>query len=388
MTHHIKNLILTLLTLVCLLTAAIAQQRPYRLSDRLTGTWRLNLSRSDDPRTVVERALGRDRNNNNNNNAQDNLMRRLEAPDALALERRGRTVTLASSRAQQVTFDADGRENTESLRNGRQRSTRATLTGDRLMVRTTGDQGSDFEVTFEPIDGGRSLRVTRSLYTERLNQTVLARSIYDRTADTAQFNVYNGAVDYPDSRNNNNNNNNSQRGDFMMTDGTQVIATLNNDLKTKEAQAGDTFSMTVREPNQYDGAVIEGRVVSAERSGRVSGRAGFQLQFDRIRMRNGRSSDFAGTIDSVRLPNGQTVRVDQEGGVADDKSQTNRTVQRSAIGGAIGAVIGAIAGGGKGAAIGAVVGAGTGAGSIYVQGRDDLELTRGSEFTIRASAPR
>ena len=69
MTYHIKNLILTLLTLVCLLTAAIAQQRPYRLSDRLTGTWRLNLSRSDDPRTVVERALGRDRNNNNNNNA-------------------------------------------------------------------------------------------------------------------------------------------------------------------------------------------------------------------------------------------------------------------------------------------------------------------------------
>ena len=174
----------------------------------------------------------------------------------------------------------------------------------------------------------------------------------------------------------------------MMTDGTQVIATLNNDLKTKEAQAGDTFSMTIREPNQYAGAVIEGRVVSAERSGRISGRAGFQLQFDRIRMRNSHSSDFAGTIDNVRLPNGQTVRVDQEGGVADDKSQTNRTVQRSAIGGAIGAVIGAIAGGGKGAAIGAVVGAGTGAGSVYVQGRDDLELTRGSEFTIRASAPR
>ena len=295
---------------------------------------------------------------------------------------------MASSRAQQVTFDADGRENTESLRNGRQRSTRATLSGDRLMVRTTGDRGSDFEVTFEPIEGGRSLRVTRSLYTERLNQTVVARSFYDRTADTAQFNVYNGAIDYPDSRNNNNTNNNSQRGDFMMTDGTQVIATLNNDLKTKEAQAGDTFSMTIREPNQYAGAVIEGRVVSAERSGRVSGRAGFQLQFDRIRMRNSRSSDFAGTIDNVRLPNGQTVRVDQEGGVADDKSQTNRTVQRSAIGGAIGAVIGAIAGGGKGAAIGAVVGAGTGAGSIYVQGRDDLELTRGSEFTIRASAPR
>jgi hypothetical protein len=50
-------------------------------------------------------------------------------------------------------------------------------------------------------------------------------------------------------------------------------------------------------------------------------------------------------------------------------------------------LIGAIAGGGKGAAIGAAVGAGAGAGSVYVQGRDDLELARGTELTIVASAP-
>ncbi|MBC7931778.1 MAG: hypothetical protein H7Z38_14560, partial [Rubrivivax sp.] len=37
--------------------------------------------------------------------------------------------------------------------------------------------------------------------------------------------------------------------------------------------------------------------------------------------------------------------------------------------------------------IGAVIGAGAGAGSVYVQGREDLELLRGSEVTIRASAP-
>ena len=56
-------------------------------------------------------------------------------------------------------------------------------------------------------------------------------------------------------------------------------------------------------------------------------------------------------------------------------------------GAATGAIIGAIAGGGKGAAIGAIVGAAGGAGSVYVQGRDDLELLSGSEMTIRASAP-
>lgn len=58
------------------------------------------------------------------------------------------------------------------------------------------------------------------------------------------------------------------------------------------------------------------------------------------------------------------------------------------FGTAVGAIIGAIAGGGKGAAIGAIVGAGGGAGSVYVQGRDDLDLTRGTALTIRSSGPR
>ena len=53
----------------------------------------------------------------------------------------------------------------------------------------------------------------------------------------------------------------------------------------------------------------------------------------------------------------------------------------------MGAIIGAIAGGGKGAAIGAILGAGAGAGSVYAQGRNDLDLPRGSEVSIRASAP-
>jgi outer membrane lipoprotein SlyB len=64
-------------------------------------------------------------------------------------------------------------------------------------------------------------------------------------------------------------------------------------------------------------------------------------------------------------------------------SQTSRTVMRTGVG----APIGAIAGGGKGAAIGAAVGAGAGAGSVFVQGREDLDLVSGTEFGLRASAP-
>jgi hypothetical protein len=35
-----------------------------------------------------------------------------------------------------------------------------------------------------------------------------------------------------------------------------------------------------------------------------------------------------------------------------------------------------------------VIGAGAGAGSVYVQGREDLQLEPGTELTIRATGPR
>jgi outer membrane lipoprotein SlyB len=67
--------------------------------------------------------------------------------------------------------------------------------------------------------------------------------------------------------------------------------------------------------------------------------------------------------------------------------ERKKTVERVGGGTAAGAVIGGLAGGGKGAAVGAVVGGGAGAGSVFIQGRNDLQLTPGTEITIRASAP-
>ena len=108
------------------------------------------------------------------------------------------------------------------------------------------------------------------------------------------------------------------------------------------------------------------------------------LTFHSIRMRNGGTYPFDGVIENVRTPDGETIRVDNEGKV-EDKDQTEKTVQRGAIGAAIGAVIGAIAGGGKGAAIGAAIGAGGGAGTVIAEGRDQLDLQRGTKLTIISS---
>ncbi len=350
--------------------------------NRLTGTFRLDVSRSDNPRDVADRAT-RNLPSNERQRVYDRVLTRLESPDMLAIERTGARVTIASTRAPQTTFDADGRESREQLPNGMTSRVTSTLSGDRLVVRSTGFRENDFSVTFDPINNGRQLQVTREIYSDRLGSNpVVVRNLYDRTSDVADFNIYRGTTTspYPSDTS-------GVSGEYGVRNGETIVATMNTDLTSKTAQVGDRFTMTVREPAEYRGSVIEGRVANVSRSGRITGRSDIALDFETIRMTDGRSYRFAGLIDTVRTPNGETVKVDNEGTVKDDDSRGNTTVQRTAIGTAVGAIIGAIAGGGKGAAIGAIVGAGAGAGSVYVQGREDIELLSGTELTIRASAP-
>lgn len=350
-----------------------------------TGTYRLNVAQSDNPRAVANNAT-RGLNRNVRQRITDSLVRRLEAPDMLAVERRGQTVKLASSRSPQVTIDADGREHVESYPNGRTSRVRASLSGDVLSVVSNGDRANDFTVTFDPVDNGRRLLVTRSLHAERLDRPVTVRSYYDRISDTAQLNLYTPPAN-TGRYNNTGNNTGSVSGNFVVPDGTQLVAVLDTALNTRNTREGDRFRMTVRSPATYDGAVIEGHVSNLDRSGRVTGRSEMTLNYDTIRLRDGRTYQFAGSTEGVRTPSGELVRVDNEG-TAEGDSRTNTTVTRTAIGTAIGAIIGAIAGGGDGAAIGAAVGAGAGAGSVYVQGSEDLSLPTGTEVTLRASAPR
>lgn len=349
---------------------------PIYSNAQLTGTYRIDSSSGDDPRTVAENAT-RNLPAQRRDRVYQNLLNRLTPPDVIAIDQRGRNVVIASSRATQVSLVADGREHVETNAQGRTTRVRVSLSGDQLTIASTGDRNQDFTVTFDPIDSNR-LVVTRQLYTEQLGQQVTVRTNYTRTSDVAQLDVYNSSPQYPSTG--------TVSGDFIVPNNTVLLATLDSSLSTNNVSEGQRFTMTVRD-GQYQGAVIEGRVTNVSRSGRVTGRSELSLDFDSIRLRDGRTYRFAGILEGVRTANGDVVRVDNEGAVR-DSNQTTRTIQRSAIGAAVGAIIGAIAGGGQGAAIGAAVGAGAGAGSVYVQGRDDLNLEPGTEVTIRASGPR
>jgi hypothetical protein len=345
------------------------------IAQRLTGTYQLDDSRGDDPARVVEQAT-RALPSNERNGTYQRLISRLNAPETIAIDRNGQSVILASSRGPQVTFEADGQPRTEQGPGGRSVTTRATLSGDRLIVSSTGSGGNDYEVTFAPLDNGQTLSVTRRLYDDGLREPVTVQSFYRRASDAARWDIYGGSRGLPSPAS-------PSDGSYdAVPDGTRLVATLDHALSTRTARVEDRFTLTTRSPSPYDGAVIEGTLSAVNASGRVSGQADMTLSFDRIRMRDGRTYPFAGVLAVVRTPDGETIRVDSA--TVQDKSQTGTTVQRGAIGAALGAVIGAIAGGGKGAAIGGAIGAGVGAGTVIVQGRDQLDLPWGTELTIVA----
>jgi YMGG-like Gly-zipper len=343
----------------------------------LTGTYTVDHSRSDDARAVAERAA-RNLAANERTRVIDIVSRRLDPPEQLALDVRGRTVTMGSTRAAQVTFDADGRERVETSPSGRTIHSRASLSGNQLIVNSTGDRGNEFTATFQPFDNGRTLHVTRRIFLQELNQAIEVHSMYQRTSDVARFDIYNpqSATQYPSTA----------AGSFIIPDGARVVGILQTPLSTRTAARGDRFTLRVTEPSEFRDAMIEGRVADIARSSRLSGRSLMTLDFDNVRMRDGRTYQFAGLVETINTRNGEIARVDTEGTIRDE-NQTTRTEQRAAIGTAVGAIIGAIAGGGKGAAIGAILGAGAGAGSIYAEGRNDLDLDRGTEVVIRAGAP-
>ena len=379
---------------------------------RLTGVFRIDARASGDPAEIARRATA-SLPPEEQRRMMDDLAARLNAPPQIAIQRRGRTFDIASTRAPRITFEADGQTHNEPANDGHTVRTRAVVYGDSLMITSRGAMDDEFSVNFDAVEGGRRLRVTRRIYEQGLAQPVVVQSIYERVSPVARFSIYGEPVPAVVAETARSERQPTRRNfpaprptqqqqppvirqpeppppadtGFYVGDNARFVGTLDRDLSTQTTREGDAFTLTVREPASFAGAVIEGRVARVERGGALSGRAGMTLEFQRITLRDGRTADFAGNVEDVRPPDGEDVRVDNEsrGNVEGGGSQTNRTVERAAIGAAVGAIIGAIAGGGKGAAIGAAVGAGAGAGSVYVQGRDDLDLRRGTEITLRST---
>jgi len=343
--------------------AGVHAQTSARTNGRLTGTYELDASRSDEASRVADTAT-RDLPREDRDRVYNNLRSRLDAPETLAIDVRGQSVTIESPNAPRVSFDADGRDRDEIGVDGRGMRTHADLRGDTLVVSTSGNGGSDYTVRFEPVSSG--LRVTRELATDRLNQPVSATSYYRRVAADARWNYQ------PTARTGS-----ASSRTTTIPEGTLLTARLEQRLNSNDVREGDRFTMTVIRPERYRGTELEGvvRHVDADRNG-----SDMSIDVDRVRMSNGDSVPFTGAIQSIRTPDGDEIRIDKEG-QRDRDVLDSPDVKHGAIGAAVGAILGAVAGGGKGAAIGGI--AGGVAGTILMRGQGgQLNLPAGSEVTV------
>ena len=357
----------------------------------LSGTYDLDAARSESIDDVVTNA------NLSSDNRQD-LKDKLEAPGQIAIEIRGTQVTLATSKASPVTFSADGRDKIEQGPNGKNIRLRAVLNGQTLTISSLGGE-TDYTITFTSASNGQVLKVSRRITTEYLDQTVFAESIYNKTDTVARLGIDNGGGNnnsngqYSDNDQSGNTNNGGaptavpgRTGEFIVPNGMVLTGILENEINTKVSQNNDRFRLTVQSPNEFRGAVIEGYVTGVGRSGKVTGRSNVTFNFEKITLRDGKTYDFGANLQSIKDVNGKPVKIDTEG-TAKGGSQTKESVKRGGLGAGLGALIGAIAGGAKGAVIGAVIGGGAGAGSVAIQGRDDLQLQKGSTLTVQSSSP-
>ncbi|MFN0121516.1 MAG: YMGG-like glycine zipper-containing protein [Blastocatellia bacterium] len=165
--------------------------------------------------------------------------------------------------------------------------------------------------------------------------------------------------------------------------GTEMKLRLETTINTKDAKEGDTFTATILTPNDMEGGTVYGHIAGLKESGKFKGQTQLSLGFDKVTLKDGRSDEIAAQMVEVYGKESEK-KIDDEGTVSSG-SQGKTTVKRTGIGAAAGAVFGAIAGGGKGAAIGAIVGSAAGAGSVFVLGKNQVSLDRGTEMLVRTT---
>jgi len=159
--------------------------------------------------------------------------------------------------------------------------------------------------------------------------------------------------------------------------GFLIPVRLIDGLSSERNNAGDTFTASLDNPLVVNGLVLaergaraEGRVVAADKGGKVKGVAYLSIELTR-----------------VHLSDGQTISLVTDS--FEKHAESTRQTDAAKVGGgaAIGAIIGAIAGGGKGAAIGAGAGGGLGAGDVLLTRGKQAILPSETRITFRVSQP-
>lgn len=152
-------------------------------------------------------------------------------------------------------------------------------------------------------------------------------------------------------------------------------------INTKTAAENDEVRCVVLKPETFAGYDMVGRIVKANKSGKLKGSTMLALRFERLE-KSGQSIPISGVLKQVTNSKG-APNVDEEGHAIKTKNNYGKVAGAAAIG----ALIGGLTKGTKGALIGA--GAGTAAAVMFVEvavsDGADFELAPNSVLLVSAS---
>jgi hypothetical protein len=160
--------------------------------------------------------------------------------------------------------------------------------------------------------------------------------------------------------------------------GTTLSLELKSAVASDTSKIEDPVHATLRSPVTIDGVQalpvgtdVLGHVTSAERSGKVKGRATIAFRFNTIDLpgEGGRESISTATVSRVAA------------------TTKKKDATKIGIGAGAGAAIGAIVGGGGGAAKGAAIGGAAGTGAVLATRGDEVRLGPGAAVTTKLTAP-
>jgi len=160
--------------------------------------------------------------------------------------------------------------------------------------------------------------------------------------------------------------------------GTTLSLELKSAVASDTSKVEDEVRAALRSPVSVDGVrtlpagtAVLGHVTSAERSGKVKGRASIAFRFNTIDLpgQGGRESISTATVSRVAAPT------------------KKKDATKIGIGAGAGAALGAIVGGGSGAAKGAAIGGAAGTGAVLATRGDEVRLGPGAAITTKLTAP-
>ncbi|HEY0459291.1 MAG TPA: hypothetical protein VGC97_09165 [Pyrinomonadaceae bacterium] len=173
---------------------------------------------------------------------------------------------------------------------------------------------------------------------------------------------------------------------YTVSTGTSFRVRMNNNISSKTARVGETFTTTVTEPVYSNtgvvviptGSTVTGRVdtVIQAKKGGNPGQIG--VSFTSVRLPTGKSRAINGSLTDL---DSKSAKSDNESVASGDKMK-NRKIIFIGGGGAGGAVLGAAIGGGKGAIIGGLLGAAGGFLGEKMTKGEEAEVRSGTEFSV------